>query len=189
VRGAVNSLLVRDVREMAGNVSIDASREVWTGKAHSMMADFFERFRPKKAGFSRDRAGLRNLVREIMGESTGDADAATIAKQWRKTSDFLRQEFNKRGGDIRNLEDWALPQSHDAYAGPKACPQWTLARCGQHCLAAVRWLIVTAMVDTCTLRMLMAGWSTKNGLAHKTLPRPSQITLSVWRVMLPLWMF
>jgi len=118
-RAAVNSILVRDVRETAGNVSVEAVRDAYTGKAHSMMADFFERYRPKKAGFSRDKAGLRNLVREIMGEATGDADAAAISKQWLRTSEWLRKQFNANGGNIRNLDDWALPQSHDAYAVSK----------------------------------------------------------------------
>jgi hypothetical protein len=116
MRGAVNSILVRDIREMAGNVSIDAARDSWTGLAHSQMAEFFERYKPTKAGFSRDKAGLENLARELHGSKTGDADAASIAKQYTKTAEMLRLEFNKRGGNIKYLKDWAMPQSHDAYA-------------------------------------------------------------------------
>jgi hypothetical protein len=118
-RAALNSLLVRDIREIGGNISVEQTRDVWTGWAHAQMDEFLEAYRPKKAGFSRDNVGLENFVRELYGTATGDVDAAAIAKQWNKVSERLRQEFNKAGGDIKRLEDWNLPQSHDAYAVSK----------------------------------------------------------------------
>lgn len=56
-----------------------------------------------------------NVAREMHGEKTGDAKAATIASAFRKISDELRDRFNKAGGAIGKLENW-FPHSHDMQA-------------------------------------------------------------------------
>lgn len=102
--------------ERTGKVATDnvyTRRETIRGQAHSMFADGLDRFRSKKAGFTRDRAGERAMVRELFGEATGDVSASEIAKSWADTAEFLRVRFNSAGGDIPKLEDWKLPQSHD----------------------------------------------------------------------------
>lgn len=56
--------------------------------------------------------GTRDLVRELFGESTGNAAAAAGAKIWRQVMEDLRQRYNAAGGDVGKLEDWHYPQSH-----------------------------------------------------------------------------
>ncbi|MGE4338254.1 MAG: hypothetical protein AB7E55_20080, partial [Pigmentiphaga sp.] len=63
-----------------------------------------------------NKADLRNLVREAFGEDTGDQAAKGLARSWTQTAEWLRQRFNSAGGAIGKLENWGLPQHHDARA-------------------------------------------------------------------------
>ena len=57
---------------------------------------------------------LNNTTREIFGETTGDPKARSMAQAWHKVSEAARTRFNAAGGHIGKLEDWGLPQAHDA---------------------------------------------------------------------------
>lgn len=57
-------------------------------------------------------ARMANVVRELFGESTGDAKAAALAKIWTETAEELRVRFNEAGGTVGKLERWGLPQGH-----------------------------------------------------------------------------
>lgn len=61
-------------------------------------------------------ARMDNMVRELFGESTGDATAAAMARAWEKVSEDMRVRFNAAGGSVAKLERWGLPQSHDPLA-------------------------------------------------------------------------
>ena len=61
-------------------------------------------------------ARMENVVREVMGEDTGDVRAKAIAKAWEVTSEWLRTRFNEAGGGIGKLSGGYLPQSHDRLA-------------------------------------------------------------------------
>ena len=63
-----------------------------------------------------NKASLDNVVREAFGQDTGDAVAKHLAKVWSETAEWLRQRFNAAGGAIGKLENWGLPQHHDARA-------------------------------------------------------------------------
>ena len=62
---------------------------------------------------SRVKTNSKDMVREIFGISTENAAAREMAKAWKSASDLLRQSFNRAGGDIKNRQDWGLPQTHD----------------------------------------------------------------------------
>lgn len=70
----------------------------------------------KRRLFGEARARLENIVREAFGHGTGDAAAAALAKAWREVAEDLRQRFNAAGGAVGKLEDWGLPQHHNAEA-------------------------------------------------------------------------
>ena len=109
---SLTSILVRSVKDRGGVVPIEQRAEAIVGEAHSQLWELIEHHRPKYLGFSRDKQGMRNIVRELFGEATGDADAALYAKSWAQVAENSRARFNKAGGAIRNLDTWALPQSH-----------------------------------------------------------------------------
>lgn len=57
---------------------------------------------------------LNNTTREIFGETSNDPKARSMAQAWHKVSEQARTRFNAAGGHIGKLEDWGLPQGHDA---------------------------------------------------------------------------
>jgi hypothetical protein len=59
---------------------------------------------------------MRNLVREVFGEDSGDAAAKELAGAWHKVADQLRQRANKAGMAIGHLENWGMPQTHNREA-------------------------------------------------------------------------
>lgn len=78
------------------------------------MYELMDKHRPGLMGQVRNRADLDDVVRELKGETTGNANAKEIAAAWRETAEWLRQRFNAAGGAIGKLETWDLPQHHDA---------------------------------------------------------------------------
>ena len=86
------------------------------------MIGTLEATNPKFFGMIENPEGVRDLVRELHGERTGNADAAAGAKQFRQIADAARERFNRAGGDIGRLEDWGMPHHHS---------QVRVARAGQ----------------------------------------------------------
>lgn len=67
---------------------------------------------PKWFGLFENHEGIKSVVKEIFGESSGNADAARGAKEWQAVTAALRDRFNRAGGDVGQLEDWGLPHHH-----------------------------------------------------------------------------
>lgn len=65
-------------------------------------------------GQSRKPALLRDIVRELHGQPTGDGQARTMAQAVSAERERLRRMFNAHGGDIGQIENYGLPHSHDA---------------------------------------------------------------------------
>lgn len=65
-------------------------------------------------GLFENRGKALELVKALRGEKTDDKDALAAAKVIGQVFSDLRERFNRAGGDIGLLPDWALPQSHDA---------------------------------------------------------------------------
>lgn len=103
----------------AGFSSVEGSRKAIIGMAHARMENFLFHFRRGAVGGDLSRhnaADLRNVVREAFGEDSGDMSAKGLAKAWVDTAEWLRQRFNAAGGAIGKLDNWGLPQHHDARA-------------------------------------------------------------------------
>lgn len=99
--------------------SVAQREKAITSTAHAMMENLLYQFRRGAWGGDKARhnaAQLPNVVRALFGEETDDLAARGLAETWEKTSDFLRQRFNKAGGAIGKLEHWGLPQRHDPRA-------------------------------------------------------------------------
>ena len=108
--------------------SADGLRKAIVGQAHARIEGLLHAFRKnavlgdglsigkKRFNFRRGKAQLDNVVRELFGQKTGDDAARGMAEAWSETAEWLRRRFNAAGGAIGKLENWGLPQSHNALA-------------------------------------------------------------------------
>lgn len=86
------------------------------GLSDAKMADIIEKFQSRLGFDTPNRASSNNIVREAFGENTGDVAAKSMAQSWAEASEMVRRMFNAAGGSIGHIENWGLPQSHDAAA-------------------------------------------------------------------------
>ena len=110
------SLMVKDLKVHRGKTAwsnIDNRSTAIEGQAHSLMADLLMNSHTTKLGWSQDRALLKDTVREIHGQSTGNAKAKQSAESWAKSSEYLRERYNRAGGFIAKRNDYGMPQTHD----------------------------------------------------------------------------
>jgi hypothetical protein len=88
-------------------------KDGYLGLFHSMMDGLIAKYKPKYAGIVRPREGQINLLREIFGESSGDAEAQAMAQAWKETHDAAVKLFRMHGGSIGQIDNWHLPQNQD----------------------------------------------------------------------------
>jgi len=109
---ALDQLVAFDAKATGRVLSVETQGKAIADEAIGRLVQTFEATNPTWFGMVEDMAGIRLLVKEMMGESTGHAEAAAGAKAWKETTELLRQRFNAAGGDIGKLEDWGLPHHH-----------------------------------------------------------------------------
>lgn len=56
--------------------------------------------------------GIEAVTRELHGEASGNAAAKRLAGVFHGEAEASRRRFNRAGGDIGHLENWAAPQHH-----------------------------------------------------------------------------
>lgn len=106
--------------------SVTQRQSAIEGVAFGEMSNILATFRRNLTGEVRQKAKLKDVVREIFGENTKDASARELAQAWKTTSNNLRKRYNRAGGAIANREDWGLPQTHDMLTVRKAgAEEWT----------------------------------------------------------------
>lgn len=92
-----------------------------TSLTHGEMADVLKTFeRNTITGFHHAKPAARDVVREILGETTGNTEAAAMAKSVSGAFERLRQEFNAAGGDIGTIDGGYIPQYHNPLAVRRA---------------------------------------------------------------------
>lgn len=70
-------------------------------------------------------AQMRNILREMHGEASGDPAAAALAQGVKEALEDMRLMFNEAGGIIGKLDDWGIPHSHNRRAVTRAkFDQW-----------------------------------------------------------------
>lgn len=77
------------------------------------MRDFLRDHAENIFGQVRGRAQLRDIVRELHGEDSGNTAAKQLAGSVEAQREWLRTSFNSLGGDIRRLDDFGLTHSHN----------------------------------------------------------------------------
>lgn len=108
---AAVSHLVRD--ERATFSSVETRVQAVTNSATRVLYDVLGSFRKNLIGSTRKKAQLKEMVKEVFGEDTGNAAAKEMAAAWSKSAEYLRKRFNAAGGRIVQRQDWGLPQFHD----------------------------------------------------------------------------
>jgi len=86
------------------------------------MDKFLATFRRDLLGRTRNKADLKNLVREIFEEDTGDVAAKEMAQSWAEANKYLVKRFNAAGGSIRMLRKY-LPQTTNSLKVRQVSPQ------------------------------------------------------------------
>ncbi|MDB5583375.1 MAG: hypothetical protein JWR80_8551 [Bradyrhizobium sp.] len=109
---AVRAMMDFDILAPYENVTLRA--QAIEHAAHGGISGFIERHRRNLLGNAKDRAGIDDMIREINGQSTGNARAKLFADSVANEAEGLRQRFNAAGGNIRKLNGWGITHQHDA---------------------------------------------------------------------------
>lgn len=109
---ALSRLIAFHADAKGSQLSIETRAKAIERDGLRRMLDTLEATSPKFFGMVEDAEGIRDLVRELHGEATGNKDAAAGAKAFKDVAEAMRQRFNANGGDIGQLDDWGMPHHH-----------------------------------------------------------------------------
>lgn len=98
--------------------NIENQTRIEANKAHSLMEKMMDQMRYGWGGLQsrKQKANKKLMVRELMGERTGNVNAKELAETWKKVAEHLRVRANSYGMKIKSRQDWGLPQMHDTLA-------------------------------------------------------------------------
>ena len=99
---ALISLIEHDPRFVGGSYS--GLKEVVRGQLFAVMDDVIDKAGKGAFGVQKGKAHLPNIVREVLGEETGDKAAKELAKGWMKTNALGVDLFNEAGGSLAKLD-------------------------------------------------------------------------------------
>ena len=108
----------------SGILSIESATRAIRDDSLSRMLDVIDVTKGKFMGLFQDEAGNLALVRELHGEDSGVPEAKVAAKQFKDVTEQLRQRFNRAGGDVGFLDDWAMPRDHSQVKVAKDQAKW-----------------------------------------------------------------
>ena len=117
------SFLVKDLHVGDGNTpwsNIDNRAKAVEGMSHSLAVDMLNELHTTHLGLKQNKEVMRNTIKELFGESTGDAKAAKAGSAFAKAAEYLRERYNRAGGFIQKRNDWGLTQTHDQAKVSKA---------------------------------------------------------------------
>ncbi|AZM38911.1 hypothetical protein EJP75_10390 [Acinetobacter baumannii] len=99
--------------DMSGVQSISTNARAIASIYRGELVDFYTNIKGGLGVFV-DQNLVRNIVQERFGNSSGDALAKKLSDQMGKVFEDMRDRFNRNGGDIGKLDDWGIPQTHNA---------------------------------------------------------------------------
>lgn len=100
-------LLEGDVRWKGD--SFDSKYKTRQGEFHNAFLDLIDKYRPKWFGAYSSKAGLDNMVKELAGESSGDAAAKEFSRVIKEGIDIVVKKANSAGAAIEMNPRWWLP--------------------------------------------------------------------------------
>jgi len=81
--------------------------------AQNSIWEQLSKFKTKFAGITRDTVGFKNVVREMLGDDTGDDFSKMSGKAIRDVFDKLHKMYEQAGGIVGKLDNY-FPQRHNA---------------------------------------------------------------------------
>lgn len=99
--------------DMSGVQSISTHAKSIASINRGILNDFYTNIKGG-LGVLVDKNLVRNIVQERFGKSSGDTLAKQISDKMGDVFENMRDRFNRNGGDIGKLDDWGIPQSHNA---------------------------------------------------------------------------
>ncbi|WP_408590095.1 hypothetical protein [Novosphingobium sp.] len=109
------AIAVMDHHEaMPGLPSVENTRGAIEMLTWSRMDNFLKEHGRNLLGKITNEEDLQDVVRALRGEHVDNPLAMQTAASVADALEFLRQQFNAAGGAIPKLDNWGLPQSHDA---------------------------------------------------------------------------
>lgn len=90
--------------------SVDSWANAIRKESNSNLIALWKAIPGRAFGLLENRQGVRDLWKELHGESSGNATARQAAEAWKTVTNELRERYNAAGGDIGKLEDWRMPQ-------------------------------------------------------------------------------
>lgn len=117
---AVDRLIAFDADMKSKTVSIESWSEAVNADLTSRMLDALDTAKAGWFGLADNPQGARDLLMEIRGQDSGNAQAKAGAKVWKETTEAARLRFNRAGGNIGKLDDWGMPQHHSQRLVAKA---------------------------------------------------------------------
>jgi len=94
-------------------ISYATARDVVRGQLYSIFNDTLEVIGKGAFGRQKGKAHLPNVIREVLGVSTGDMHAKAVADAWLKVADLTVDLMNAAGGTMNKLSRY-LPQAQNA---------------------------------------------------------------------------
>jgi hypothetical protein len=105
-------MLDRDIRNRPGD-KLNASGldlEYYRPQLAAKMHEFDSAYRSTMAGLRQDTNGIRNMIREVFGERSGDEMAAAAAKAWKNATEWATVRAKAFGRNFQENGEWRLPQ-------------------------------------------------------------------------------
>ena len=99
--------------DMSGIQSINSQSRAIASVYRGELLDFYTNIKGGLGVFT-DKALVRNIIQERFGVDSGNPTAKSISNKMGEVFEGMRERFNRSGGDIGKLDDWALPQTHSA---------------------------------------------------------------------------
>ena len=94
VPNAVRSMYAHD--NYSTEFSIERLVDMERGKAHALMNNVLDQLAYKIGGRQTklQKTNLKLMIRELMGENTGNQNAKQLAEAWKQTAEHLRKRYN-----------------------------------------------------------------------------------------------
>ncbi|MBI2798975.1 MAG: hypothetical protein HYX63_01610 [Gammaproteobacteria bacterium] len=122
---ALDELVAFKANTKGSVLSLETRAKAIMKDAERRLNDLWAAGGDKWFGLWQNKEGMAALIREIHGESTGDALSAKAAKAWHEVTEELRTRYNEAGGVIGKLDDWGMPHHHSPEkVGQAGVEQW-----------------------------------------------------------------
>lgn len=92
--------------------SIRSLTDAYVSSINAGINDMLKKTGTTPLGRHRDPVLLEQLIEELHGTHTGNAEAKALADAVRYQQRRMRQQFNAQGGDIGELADYGVPHAH-----------------------------------------------------------------------------